>query len=92
MVRNLPARAGEQILRRLAYLLESIGVDVTVEVREAARASGAIFRLLTTLLAQFWEECTASARLSGMVQSQGERGTVDLKAREQDTSIGDACA
>jgi hypothetical protein len=53
MVRNLPVRAWEKFLRGLAYLLESIGVDVTVEVREAARASGAIFRLLTTWLAQF---------------------------------------
>jgi hypothetical protein len=53
MVRNSPARAGEQILRRLAYLLESIGVDVTVEVRETAGAGGAIFGLLTMLLALF---------------------------------------
>jgi hypothetical protein len=53
MVRNSPARAGEQILRRLAYLLESIGVDVTVEVGETAGAGGAIFGLLTMLLALF---------------------------------------
>lgn len=53
MVRNSPARAGEQILRRLAYLLESIRVDVTVEVRKTAGTGGAIFGLLTMLLALF---------------------------------------
>jgi hypothetical protein len=50
MVRNWPARQGN---RSLAYLLESIGIDVTVEVRETAGTGGAIFRLLTTLLALF---------------------------------------
>jgi hypothetical protein len=53
MIRKSPARAGENILRRLAYLLESIGVDVPVEIRETAGAGGAIFRLLTILLARF---------------------------------------
>jgi len=51
MVRNLPAQTGDQILTGLAYLLESIGVDVTVKVRETRRAGGAIFGLLTMLLA-----------------------------------------
>jgi hypothetical protein len=50
MVRNWPARHGN---RSLAYLLEGVGIDVTVEVGETAGPGGAIFGLLTVLLALF---------------------------------------
>ena len=50
MVRNWPARQGN---RSLAYLLEGVGIDVTVEVGETAGTGGAIFGLLTILLALF---------------------------------------
>ena len=50
MVRNWPARQGNKLL---AYLLEGIGIDVTVEVGETAGTGGAIFGLLTVLLALF---------------------------------------
>ena len=50
MVRNWPARQGNRLL---AYLLEGIGIDVTVKVGETAGTGGAIFGLLTMLLALF---------------------------------------
>lgn len=43
---------GTTALRRLAYLFESVGIDVTVEVGEAGWAGGAILGLYTLTLAQ----------------------------------------
>jgi hypothetical protein len=92
MVRNLPIRAGGKVLATTSIPARKYRGRYDRGSQGARQGQRSHLQTVDNVVSPVLRGCTASARLSGMVQSPDEKDTVDLKARERDTSIGDACA